>query len=499
MYLYTLIVFAILFFRSERPSGDAYGTLWAVASVVGYWTVLFLAAMVVKLLSLRAWRRSTVGGPDLHTRYHKAQLVMNIYLVVGFALLVYATDWPDVCYSLNLNNYLKVVSDVCVVLPYVIGCCLLWGVTFPVDRAMRGDVRMMSGTGDIPGSPRVSLFQHVLLNLRFSVLVIAVPMLLILFASHVVDGHRAVLGRLLFGSPLAPDVVLGVAVLIVFILSPLMLRVVWSTGRLEEGALRDRLEALCRRIGLKYRDILVWKTDGLMINAAVMGLFRPVRYVLLSDGLLQSMDARQIEAVFGHEAGHVRRRHIEFFLVFAFVAMLAVSGILEVLALWRPTISETMFEILGGVLTALLWASGFGFISRRFEREADWFGASCVTPAAEHCSGPCSVHHKNTSDDDVHDGRLCATGAHILATALDRVAVLNGVEHEESSWLHASIGLRIRFLTTLAADPALARRFQRRLRRIKVGLVILALFGGAFAVYYCGWCKPALMTWRPSR
>jgi len=57
-----------------------------------------------------------------------------------------------------------------------------------------------------------------------------------------------------------------------------------------------------------------------------MGLFAPLRYVMLSDGLLESMEDEKIEAVFGHEVGHVKLRHMEFFLVFAIASMFAVGG-----------------------------------------------------------------------------------------------------------------------------------------------------------------------------
>ena len=78
-------------------------------------------------------------------------------------------------------------------------------------------------------------------------------------------------------------------------------------------------------------DLLVWRSDGMMINAAVMGLLAPVRYVLLSDGLLATMNVSQIEAVFGHEAGHVRHRHIQHFLLFALAGWFLVVGLMELL------------------------------------------------------------------------------------------------------------------------------------------------------------------------
>ncbi len=81
-------------------------------------------------------------------------------------------------------------------------------------------------------------------------------------------------------------------------------------------------------------------------------------------------------------------------------------------------------------------------------------------------------------------GRVCATGAAIFASALDRVAVLNGIPHEERSWRHSSIGSRIRFLTSLAGDPRRAASFERLLRRVKAAVLTVAVVGAAITVYY---------------
>jgi len=45
------------------------------------------------------------------------------------------------------------------------------------------------------------------------------------------------------------------------------------------------------------------------------------------------MNERQVEAVFGHEAGHVKHYHIHFYLLFAALSMLVVGGVL--LLIWE--------------------------------------------------------------------------------------------------------------------------------------------------------------------
>jgi len=239
---------------------------------------------------------------------------------------------------------------------------------------------------------------------------------------------------------------------------------------------------------MRYRDILIWKSGGMMINAAVMGLFPRVRYIMLSDGLLESMSPEQVEGVFGHEVGHVRHRHIQFFLLFAVCSMLFLSGVVELLRLGVEAgtfqLSMPMMQGIGLVLAMAAWGVGFGWVSRRFERQADVYGAHCITLEDDQsCGLPCSIHN-NEPGVSPPQMAVCAKAAQVFTSALDRVAVLNGIPHEERSWRHSSIASRMRFLTSLSGDPARARRFDRTVRRIKRTLLVLTAGGLAFTGYY---------------
>ena len=140
-------------------------------------------------------------------------------------------------------------------------------------------------------------------------------------------------------------------------------------------------------------------------------------------------------------------------------------------------------EGIGFLATLVVWGVGFGWLSRRFERQADLFAARCVTPPAEQCDCPCSVH-PNDSEELPGEGRVCATGAALFVSALDRVATLNGIPHEEYSWRHSSIGIRIRALTSLADDPNRVAQFERVIRRAKRFMMTFAVLGTAMAVGY---------------
>ena len=114
---------------------------------------------------------------------------------------------------------------------------------------------------------------------------------------------------------------------VVFFFTPAIIVRAWRTQRLGEGELRTRLERLRDRLGMRCRDIRVWQTGGVLVNAGVMGVHNRIRYVLISDGLLEQMDDAQIVAVFGHEAGHAVHHHIVYLLVFAAAMMMLCTAL----------------------------------------------------------------------------------------------------------------------------------------------------------------------------
>ena len=127
---------------------------------------------------------------------------------------------------------------------------------------------------------------------------------------------------------------------------------------------------------------------------------------------------------------------------------------------------------------------GFGFVSRRFERQADLFGARCVAPdRAEECAVPCSVHSPET-DAARSASRLCATGAQIFTGALDYVALLNGIPRKERSWRHSSIASRVASLNSLCGDPKRVESFERLIKIIKSTLLVICVVGLGVGAWY---------------
>src|SRR5262249_9355407 len=91
----------------------------------------------------------------------------------------------------------------------------------------------------------------------------------------------------------------------------------------------DRLMATASRLSFRFTDILVWDTRDTVANAMVTGPSRWLRYVVLTDRLIKDMTPDEIEAVFGHEVGHLKHHHMLFYFGFL------VASLVVVVSLWQ--------------------------------------------------------------------------------------------------------------------------------------------------------------------
>jgi STE24 endopeptidase len=270
---------------------------------------------------------------------------------------------------------------------------------------------------------------------------------------------------------------------------PWLLRLLLGLKPLPEGPLRDRLLAAARRLKFRCNDILVWNTNDAVANAMVTGILPVLRYVVLTDRLIHDLAPDEIEAVFGHEVGHVKHQHLLFYFGFLIISFVVVIGVWtaaeQLFALTVPAFLKVSLPGLGPwpllAVVSLYIFVVFGFLSRRCERQADIFG--CRTVSCER--SPCAGH--GAFDGPTPLGRgLCTTGIYTFISALEKVAVSNGIHRERpgwlSSWQHSTIALRVAFLQRLSSDPAVEPRFQRTVMLVKcalllgLGAVVLLLF-----------------------
>ncbi len=476
MHLIIIIAYAsLLWFNSDRSTNLLGLTAMTSITIVAAQTAVLLAATWwLTRRSLAALQADPDDPNEAQHRHHVYTMIIQTALVTGFAASLILTAWPMMIRGTLGRGLTFGLADLLVLSPFLLNLMAVWIIQYPADRAIRQIAQNPRLAGGHPTHPVWSLPQYLSFNLRYQLLTIAVPMTLIIVGDDVIDHFRSTIRAATGNTLWASDALMGLVVSGVFVFAPVMLRFIWTTEPLPAGELRTTLERVARQMDLTYRDILVWHSQGMVVNAAVMGVLAPMRYVLISDGLLESMSDRHIEAVFGHEAGHVRCWHIPYFILFATLTMLIAGGLMQALYAYGPPALRPYAQVIVGAVVILLWGVAFGWLSHQFEHQADLAGAMSITPEAADCRQPCRVHSGDARQPGVV---LCATAATEFSRALQRVAALNGIPGDERGWRHPSIRQRIRLLQQLSHDAAGTRRFMTRLRVAKVVLIAGTVLG----------------------
>ncbi len=253
-------------------------------------------------------------------------------------------------------------------------------------------------------------------------------------------------------------------------MGPFLIQKVWGCHALEPGPARYRIEAMCRRAGMKYRDILKWDLfGGSMITAGVMGIWGRFRYILVTPSLLSMLGNDELDAVIVHEIGHVEHHHIHFYLLFfagymaciyAFldplVMLIVSSPLLDLMGFFQMSREGMMTLVLSGVLILLFllyFRYGFGFYMRNFERQAD-----------------------------IHVYRYLPN-ARSMITTFHKIAGYSRQAWDKPNWHHFSIKERVHFLARCETDASLVNRHHQKVRRMMWGYVVLIVGVCAMGYY----------------
>jgi STE24 endopeptidase len=466
-------VVSLVFLAPETLSRLAAPGALTPAAVVAYVGLAFLLARLNTELAFLAVRRRSATRAVVLRRHNRLLLVTHLWLIGGLAAVVGLGYGQWVMRTLGLAA-VPLVGKLLAVSPFIAALLLTWVANYPFYRLVRVQLSADGGGGE--AARAWTLRQYLSYNCRHHLLFILVPVALIVLAEDLLWKYvepalpDSDLGGMVLGAAM------GAAALGVFFVAPVLIVRIWRTEPLPDTPLRRGLESLCRRLKLRYRDILVWKSEGMIANAGVMGLAGRVRYVLLADGLLERMSPEEIKAVFAHEAGHIVSHHIFFSAVFAVAASAFSALAAEPLAAALGLTFEGEWGTIGVMLALLIgtWGLGFGYLSRRFERQSDVIAAWVIGREAA-----------DPADDRGDPGRITPEGAAVFSRALERVAELNGIPPRQHNWRHGSIAGRVSYVLWLGATGGSRREIDALVGRIKVVLLV-ALVAGLTAVL-AGW------------
>jgi STE24 endopeptidase len=403
-----------------------------------------------------------------HARTRFVLLAMGLFVIAlfgcgwGLSVRTVVRGW------IGTHRPLPPGIELLILAPLPLSLALSWAVFYDAERAVLQRVRPFGGRWGYVG-----------LQLRQSLALICAPVIVL----AVVNG---VFRQFAVPETMQTWILLPFGVATVILL-PRIVRLILKLTPLPPSSLRSKLEASAKRMNCRCSDVLVWDTRNGVANAMVVGLVPWLRYVLLSDRLIDEFTPDEVESVFGHEAGHIRHLHMPYYLAFLTGSLAVVSrglGLLEVWAktLWPETLSvpglDTWMALPMTLGLAAYIFGVFGFLSRQCERQADIDGCRAVS-----CPDPLCFGHDEKTIRVPGGAGLCPAGIFTFCRALDKVAELNGISRDRPGWLHSwqhsTIAKRVAFLERMAADPTLEPRFQKRLFQIKVALLAATALAAA--------------------
>jgi Zn-dependent protease with chaperone function len=250
---------------------------------------------------------------------------------------------------------------------------------------------------------------------------------------------------------------------VVAMIGPVMIQKFWRCKPLASGEHRERIEHLCNKADLAYADILYWPIfGGKMITAGVMGLIKKFRYILVTPSLLQLLEPEEVDAVIAHEIGHVKRKHLQFYLLF-FVGFMLLSYVIADAVGWLLIITEPFYWLLNktgfnpsrviSVVSILVFIFAliiyfrfiFGFYMRNFERQADIYVYSLFDSAQP------------------------------LISTLEKIVTTSGQSADRPNWHHFSIKERIDYLNKCESNKKWIGIHHRKVKK-GIGIFLAGMF-----------------------
>ena len=424
--LVILALVASLAFAEPRSSGavpHADGKMLAAVFAMAFVVIMAWALSLATVWRMRQDWSSLESGLQSFSRWQSWHGLLWLVVTVGIVVLL---DWPQMVLHAGHPN--RVFWDeLTLLIPAIAPLLLSWAAFSVVEKTIRSHIGMP------PNNIICAQFRYVWTRARHLLALPLIPLVVFLTARDVMQ----------FAAPhFNETVIAGVLYLVLLVLLgicfPGIIRRMWNTKSLESGILRLRLENAAERFGLRMHDILIWKTDGRIVNAAITGFVPRYRYVLLSDALLDRLSAHEVEAVFAHEAAHIRQCHPHRLLL---AVMLPVGLCIGTSANANAPSASNVTLWTTGIILYLVF--GLGWLAKRLEYHADLWA----------CWG--------LGDQESTELVLAKSSTDRFINALIRVAGETDEDRRRRDWLHPSVNQRIHFLQSVLGNPELGIRFCR--------------------------------------
>ncbi|UCG14281.1 MAG: M48 family metalloprotease [Deltaproteobacteria bacterium] len=456
-FIYFIIV--LLVFSTQQPSlAPRLSLTVTLGASLG---LVLLFALINRWLFRQLARRIAAGHANVNfaVLYHRTVSRQSLLALLFFCAQVYLLDVKFHLIAFAAIRASFTLQGLAALGLFLLHLAIVWYYSYECQC-------LLSGCSDSRSS-------MVIANINFN-LAILLPWLLI-------SGSFDLLQLLPVGTihdylntPLGQVLFFAVLLVIFMVFAPPLVMRLWGCRPLPPGDKRTFIEKFCREQSFSTREILLWPGFGAgSLTAGVMGLHRRCRYLLVTEGLLNILDEDELRAVLAHELGHVKEKHLFFYLLFLLGYLvlaypLSVLSFLLVLASDLPvtltnrtdaqflTVISTLSTLPLLLLLIFYFRFLFGFFIRNFERQAD-----------------------------LHVFRVMPKPSPLIS-ALEKVALYSGNIRDVPSWHHFSIKQRVDYLTAAASEPSLLRFHRRKLNTAlavyMVGLVLVGTVGYLFHV-----------------
>jgi len=421
-------------------------------------SLLFLGLIIVfayftRLLFHRLEKR--IPKDNILSVDHKINAIItqqSVIAIVLFAIDIYGLSLTSFFENVPLFTVIPTLQALVFIGLFVFYLAIIWACAYgPYKRLYITDLSRRS---------------YVLSNISFSIPVLF-PWFLLSGIADIINALPFELPKRFLSTPEGQVVYFLFFLSTVVIIGPAMIQKFWRCKPLESGYVRSRIEKLCKRAGLEYSNILYWPIfGGRMITAGIMGLIKKFRYILITKALVRHLEPEEMDAVIAHEIGHIKKKHLHFYLVFfigyIFLAYTSFDLLVYFIIYTDPvyrlisssginhdTIISAVFSLIIIIIFFIYFRYIFGYFMRNFERQADTY-VYALFPSAKP-----------------------------LISTFKKIAATTGQSPDKPNWHHFSIKERIEYLNLCEQDKIYIIRQDRKIKKsIAVYLAAIVIIGG---------------------
>ncbi|MDH3956560.1 MAG: M48 family metallopeptidase, partial [Desulfobacteraceae bacterium] len=434
-FIYFIVV--LLIYSTYRPSENTNFT--ASETLFLFVCLIVIFAAITWIQFRRVEKQILKQRPFHHDHKFRSTLTrQSILAILLFSIDIYGLNLSSFLINVPFLNIIPTVQALLFLMLFTGYLAIVWACAFNPYRHLYPT--------DLPRKT------YILSQVSFSIPIL-LPWLLLSGIADIINVLPFDLPKRFLSTTEGEITYFLVFLFAIAIVGPAMIQKFWGCKPLEIGYDRSRIEELCQKAGMEYANILYWPIfGGQMITAAVMGLIKKFRYILVTQGLLHMLEPEEIDAVIAHEIGHIKKKHLLFYLLF-FVGYMIISYATFNLLVYSIVFSETIYKLINStgldqttvttsifslviiVVFLIYFRFIFGYFMRNFERQADTYVYALFDSAKP------------------------------LISTFEKIAASSGEHPDRPNWHHFSITKRIEYLKKCETDKIWITRHESKIKK----------------------------------